>query len=219
MSRISHQHPHAPVGAASYHYVAELEPSEPPEQVNAIPEWETHGLHRAILAAESVLARLIFAALFLFGLALAGLMFAQVLLRYVFQSPFVGIEEIALLFGVWIYFLGMAYVTRQGEHIQGGILTLVIRDARSIQAIRIAVTAISIAAAAVLGWYAIQYSLFEIEKGRMSPFMRWPRWLWSSSLVAGFGGMILYLVLQFANQVIALRNPALLAARQGDPLQ
>ncbi|WP_339109371.1 TRAP transporter small permease [Thioclava sp. GXIMD4216] len=214
MTRSSKQHPREPVGADSYIYVAEIDPTEIPDQLTAIPEWQPTGFYKAVLSAEKVLAGIIFTALFVFGLALAGLMFAQVLLRYVFHSPFVGIEEIALLFGVWTYFLGMAYVTRNGEHIHGGILTLVVKNPRAIQLVRIVMTVLSLIAAAVFAYYAIRYAMFEIDKNRMSSYMRWPRWLWSSSLIFGFGGMVLYLALQFVNQICVFRNPVLLAASQ-----
>ncbi|WP_339113161.1 TRAP transporter small permease [Thioclava sp. GXIMD2076] len=215
MTRSSKQHPHEPVGADSYIYVAEVDATDIPDQLTAIPEWQPTGFYGALMRAETLLAGLIFTLLFVFGLALAGLMFAQVLLRYVFHSPFVGIEEIALLFGVWIYFLGMAYVTRNGEHIHGGILTLVVKTPRTIQAVRMLMTVLSLIAASVFAYYAIRYAMFEIDKNRMSSYMRWPRWLWSSSLIAGFGGMVLYLVLQFINQFCVFRNPAL-AAKGGD---
>ncbi|MDN3684974.1 hypothetical protein QW180_20945 [Vibrio sinaloensis] len=38
------------------------------------------------------------------AISLSLLMFFQVILRYVFDSPFTGIEEVALLLGVWVYF-------------------------------------------------------------------------------------------------------------------
>lgn len=133
-------------------------------------------------------------------------MFGQVLLRYVFNSAFVGIEEMALLFGAWVYFPGMAYVTRQGEHIHGGILTLVVKSARAIQSARLTMTILSIIACIIFGYFAIRYVFFEIEKGRLSSYLRWPKGLWSFSLVVGFSGTILALVMQAFNQFVGIRE-------------
>lgn len=208
MVRESRQYPRPPVQADSYFYTAENERPEPPDYITAIPDRNVDGLHGKVLAFERVFAKIIYWGLVFFGLALAVLMFVQVLLRYVFLSPFVGIEEIALLFGVWSYFLGMAYVTRNGEHIHGGILTLIVKDQRMVRIIRLVLTCLSIVAAAVFAFYAIRYAIFEIEKGRASSYMRWPKWWWSSSLIIGFGGMVFYLILQIVNQVIDLKSSA-----------
>ena len=66
---------------------------------------------RRLVAVEAVFERLLFVFIIAFGVCLAVLMFAQVVLRYVFASPFVGIEELSLLFGAWFYFLGLGNVS------------------------------------------------------------------------------------------------------------
>ncbi len=205
MSRELPQHPRPPVSAESYIYTAETETPVPPEYVTAIPDPRPD---TAFWKAEAAAAAVLRGLIIFFGLALATLMFAQVLLRYVFNSPFVGIEEIALLFGVWSYFLGIVHVTRNGEHIHGGILALVVKNPQTIRKVRLAMSLIAIASVAVFAWYAISYALFEIEKGRLSSYMRWPRWLWSSSLIAAFAGMVFYLVLQVLAQAADLKRAA-----------
>lgn len=208
MAREIKQHPRPPVQSDSFIYTAENENPEPPDYITAIPEGDVGGFYGKVLAFERVFAKFIYCGLVFFGIALASLMFVQVLLRYVFLSPFVGIEEIALFFGVWSYFLGMAYVTRNGEHIHGGVLTLVVKDPRKVRLVRLVLTCISVIAASVFAFYAIRYAIFEIEKGRVSSYMRWPKWWWSSSLIAGFGGMVFYFILQIVNQVIDLKSSA-----------
>lgn len=205
--RRSKQHPRKPTEAAeSYIYEAEIETLDPPEHVTAIPDEPKTGLYGAVLKYESYLERLLFGAIVLSGLGLTALMFTQVLLRYVFNSPFVGIEELALLLGAWSYFLGLAYVTRNGEHIHGGIVTLLTKNPKVIQGIRLFMSLASIIACAVFGYYASKYAWFEIDKGRMSSYMRWPKGLWSASMIAGFAGTIFYLILQSINQFIELRK-------------
>lgn len=207
--RQSRQHPRTPTTAGeSFIYDAELDALESPDHVTAIPEEPKSGFYGLVLRLEAHLERLLFVAIVLAGLGLAALMFTQVLLRYVFHSPFVGIEELALLLGAWSYFLGLAYVTRNGEHIHGGIITLLTKDPRTVQGVRLFMSLASIAACAVFGYYASKYAWFEIDKGRMSSYMRWPKGLWSASMIVGFSGTILYLTLQALNQFIELRKGA-----------
>ena len=130
------------------------------------------------------------------GLGLALLMFTQVIMRYVLESPFAGIEEAAILMAVWIYFLGMGYATKERAHIHGGIVSLVVTDPFKIELIRFIVSIICTIAACVFGYYATKYGLFIIEKGRMSLYLQWPKGLWSASMIFGFAMMVFYFMLQ-----------------------
>ena len=206
MERQSKQRPRPPVGADSFIYDAELAAPEPPPHLTAIPEGELGPGMRRLVAVESIFERLLYFFIIVFGLCLAVLMFTQVVLRYVFASPFVGIEELSLLFGAWFYFLGIAYVTRNGEHIHGGILTMVVKKRNTVRCVRLVTTVLSIAACTVFGYYAIKYALFEINTGRLSSYMRWPKGWWSASLIFGFVGTVAYMVLQALNQFLDLRT-------------
>ena len=204
MDRNSEQHPRPPVGADSFIYDPELATPEPPPHLTAIPEGALAEKMRPLIAVEAVFERIFYVFIIGFGLCLAALMFAQVVLRYVFASPFVGIEELSLLFGAWFYFLGIAYVTRNGEHIHGGILTMVVANRNAIRAVRLAMTLLGIAACVLFGYFAIKYALFEIQTGRLSSYMRWPKGWWSASLIFGFVGTAVYMVLQATNQAVDL---------------
>ncbi|MEH6650820.1 MAG: TRAP transporter small permease subunit [Motiliproteus sp.] len=139
------------------------------------------------------------------GLALAFLMFAQVIMRYILESSFTGIEEVAVLLGVWIYFLGMGYATRVHEHIHGGVISLIVSDPLKLGVIRFAGSIISMIAACIFGYFACKYALFVIDKGRLSINLQWPRGLWSGSMIVGFSMMAGYFFLDAANQFIAIR--------------
>ena len=206
MERQSEQRPRPPVGADSFIYDAELAAPEPPPHLTAIPEGELGPGMRRLVAVEAVFERILYVFIIAFGLCLAVLMFTQVVLRYVFASPFVGIEELSLLFGAWFYFLGIAYVTRNGEHIHGGILTMVVKKRNTVRTVRLVMTVLSIAACTVFGYYAIKYALFEIGTGRLSSYMRWPKGWWSASLIFGFVGTVAYMVLQALNQFLDLKT-------------
>lgn len=205
MERQVEQRPRSPVGADSFIYDPELTAPEPPPHLTAIPQGELGPGMRRLVSVEAIFERIFYVFIILFGLCLAVLMFTQVVLRYVFASPFVGIEELSLLFGAWFYFLGVAYVTRNGEHIHGGVLTMVVKNRNTVRAVRLAMTVLSIVACVVFGYYAIRYALFEISTGRLSSYMRWPKGWWSASLIFGFIGTVAYMGLQALNQFLDLR--------------
>ncbi|MDX2370059.1 MAG: TRAP transporter small permease [Colwellia sp.] len=145
---------------------------------------------------ESLFDFLLKAIMIFSGLGLAILMFAQVIMRYVLESPFAGIEEAAILMAVWVYFLGMGYATKERAHIHGGIVSLVVSDPFKIEMLRFIVSIICTIAACIFGYYATKYGLFVIEKGRMSLYLQWPKGLWSGSMIFGFAMMIFYFLLQ-----------------------
>ena len=130
------------------------------------------------------------------GLGLAVLMFTQVIMRYVLESPFAGIEEAAILLAVWVSFLGMGYATKQRSHIHGGIVGLIVHDPFKISLLRLFVSIICLITACVFGYFATKYGLFVIEKQRMSLYLQWPKGLWTASMVFGFLLMASYFLLQ-----------------------
>lgn len=192
--------------ADSFIFDAELSQSEPPPHLTAIPEGALAERIRWLVSIEAVFERFLYFFIIVFGLLLGVLMFAQVVLRYVFASPFVGIEELSLLFGAWFYFLGIAHVTRNGEHIHGGILTLVVKSQNAVRWVRLVMTVLGILACVVFGYFAIRYALFEIQTGRLSSYMRWPKGWWSASMIVGFTATAIYMVLQAVNQFFDLRS-------------
>lgn len=127
--------------------------------------------------------------MFAAGFGLAGLMFAQVIMRYFLNSPFAGIEELAILLGVWVYFLGMGYATLTREHIQGGIVSLLVKDPWKLKFIELVALCVSLLAALIFGYFACKYAFFVIEKGRSSIYLRWPKGLWTASMIIGFSMM------------------------------
>lgn len=192
MNQPIQQKPADPVGADSFSYEAELSSTHPPAHPDLIPTAPDSKLARA----EAMLNKALRAMIIFSGLMLAVLMFVQVVLRYGIESSFAGTEEAAILLGVWVYFLGMGYATRMREHIHGGIVSLVVKDAYKIRMIRLFGSIVCVIAACAFGFYAIKYALFIIDKGRMSLYLQWPKGLWSASMIAGFLMMGGYFLLQ-----------------------
>ena len=82
---------------------------------------------------------------------------------------------------------------------------MVVRNPNGVQAVRLVVTVLGIGACAVFGYFAIKYALFEIQTGRLSSYLRWPKGLWSASLIFGFVGTTIYMILQAVHQFLDLQ--------------
>lgn len=160
-----------------------------------------HGpVMRAMLAVDRALTPILKGILVAVGLVLSALMFTQIILRYVIQLPFLGIEETSVLLGFWLYFLGTAYITRQQTHITGGIADLVIKNPRVKLAIHFAGTIFCILTTMAFTYHGFNYFLFVLKTNRKSTYLAWPTWIWVSALLVGLVLTIFFFVLQAVRQ-------------------
>lgn len=183
-----------------YDYDPDLSSHPMPPHLHAVPDTANNRLDGYLLRFERLLNVTFRSLMILAGLGLALLMFTQVVLRYLLDSPFSGIEEASILLAVWIYFLGMGYATREREHIHGGIVSLVVKDPYKVKLIRFIGSITCMLAAILFGYFACKYALKEIDKGRVSINLRWPRGIWSASMIVGFAMMVGYFLLETINE-------------------
>jgi TRAP-type C4-dicarboxylate transport system permease small subunit len=136
-------------------------------------------LQRWLVRALNVLVALAVA-------GLAAIMALQVFLRYVVESAFLGIEEISALFGLWLYFMGLALVTARDLHVRGGL----IQDLLSPGARRVLDRLLLLIAAGICAYFfvlSLGYLEFIYDGNRRSTFLRWPSFIWAASLTLGLG--------------------------------
>lgn len=179
------------------------------EPIRAVPEAgplvsRVHGGLAPLFAAERGLAWLMRAVMFVAMLALGLLMAAQVFMRYVISAPFLGIEELAPLLALWVYFLGMAYCSRERDHIEGGMMTLVVRNPRILLAIRLFGSILVVVAVLFFLSFAWDFAAFNYSVGRRSAYMRLPKTIWDMSMITGLVLMAFYGALQILAEGRAL---------------
>ena len=118
--------------------------------------------------------------------ALAGLMVVQIILRYVFVAPFLGFEEVTVLLGLWIYFLGLVHVTRTREHISSGVIQQFLHSLPARKALEIFKLALCAGSCGIFLYFSVMYWLKTAESGRSSTYLSWPTTVWITSMVFGF---------------------------------
>ena len=141
-------------------------------------------------------------AMIFFAMALAVLMVGTVIMRYGTEipflaiKPFLGIEEAAVLLGLWLYFLSAAYVTGARAHICGGALHLVVKTQKVRRRISFLSTVLCLVIAGITLYYAWDQAWFTFNRGRKSTYLQWPKAIWDASMVFGFLMMVIFLALQ-----------------------
>jgi len=176
-----------------------------PEGIKPVPAPEQKNVN-PLYRIERQFIKVIRLVLVISSLSLGLLMAGQVVMRYGIESPFLGIEELAPMLALWVYFLGMVNATRERDHITGGIVTLIFSNQRVIDAVRIFGTLVCLVATIIFGYYAWEFAIFNFELGRKSLYMRWPKWLWDFSMLTGFVLVGFYYVLQLVVEVKHFKN-------------
>jgi len=123
----------------------------------------------------------------------------EVILRYVFRHPLLGMEEIALMLMLWLWAFGMAYSSERDFHISGGLPT----KRQSIQEIRnLAYPFICLVVSLGFLYLACVYGQWTVKQGVESLGLRIP-WIYS---VAGLClGLLLNSVYLSRQAVIRVR--------------
>ena len=169
-------------------------------------------------SALNTLVRLERALIIFFCLALAGLMVFQIVMRYVFVTPFLGIEEVTVLLGLWIYFLGLVHVTRTHQHIGSGVVRLFVQNAAVLKGIELFKLALCAASSAIFLYFTVLYWLKTDESGRASTYLSWPTTVWITSMLFGFAVATLLFVVHLWRAFGHANEPIDEADATGDPV-
>ncbi len=130
----------------------------------------------------------------LFLVATTLLVFVQVLLRYVFNAPLMGIEEFLLLPVAWLYMLGAAYASHVRGHIDCGIIMLYVKRPLTYKLLKLFRSGLVLAVCLwLLGW-SWWYLRYTIRVDKESP-LGYIRMVYVDSSV--FYGVLLMTVYSF----------------------
>ena len=129
------------------------------------------------------------------SLVLIGVMFLEVLLRYVFKAPLYGTEEIAINVVLWLWFLGMAYATYKGFYI-GSNFPIRKRSAQNIFAVVKPIFCLIIVL--IFCYFSYEYCLWTVVKDIRAVSLRFPL---IYGVVAVFIGLVLTAV-YFIREII-----------------
>ena len=130
------------------------------------------------------------------SVAIVLLVVVQVSLRYFFRMPIFGVEELACLFGFWLYFTGASNGTRERSHIKADLLDVLIKNKRALYIGKSVVTFITICFAAAFLQWAIHYFQWSIKSWERSPALGIPMVYAQASLFVNAFLMLFYFFLE-----------------------
>lgn len=145
---------------------------------------------RAIMVATSVV--------------IVVLVMIQVILRYVFKHPIMGVEEMATLLGFWMYFIGAASGSRERSHIRADLLNVLVKDSRRLVFIKSIVSLFTLTMVALMTNWTWNYVTWSIKTYELSPSLGIPMIYSQAALFVAALLMLLYTLVEFMDYFLQL---------------
>lgn len=127
----------------------------------------------------------------------AGIVFAGVIMRYIFKMNFFGQEEILCVVAMWLYWVGGIYGSYENSHIKGDMLSSFFKTAKSKKIIELIIQAINAVVIAVFCVWGVEYMSFNLKFGAVSTGLKIPMSFSQMPLLVGFIMMEVYTVFNF----------------------
>lgn len=126
---------------------------------------------------------------------------AQVLLRYVFKAPLMGIEELLFFPAIWLYMLGGANASQERNHIECGILTLYIKKPKSMMIFNVVKNTVSVFVGVWLLYWAYWLFSYSLNLWKTSDLLYIPMFFMEAAPFVGLVLMVFYAVLQLFDSI------------------
>ena len=128
----------------------------------------------------------------------AVMQFYQVLMRYVFELPVMGLDELVVYPTLWLYLLGSVNAAREDTQIKANVLDVFLKSDKSRLVVRVIADLMSVIVSCWLTYWAWDYFLYAKKVWKESPTLYIPTF-WAEcslfiglALMTGYSGWYLY---------------------------
>ena len=122
----------------------------------------------------------------------AAMEFYQVLMRYVFELPVMGLDELLVYPTLWLYLLGSVNAAREDTHIKANVLDVFLKTDKAKQIVRVIADFFSVIISAWLTYWAWDYFVYAKRVWKESPTLYIPTFWAECSLFVGMSLMTIY---------------------------
>jgi TRAP-type C4-dicarboxylate transport system permease small subunit len=106
--------------------------------------------------------------------SVALLEFYQVIMRYIFELPVMGLDEILVYPTLWLYFLGSVNASREDTQIKANVLEIFLKTDRAKLVVRIIADVMALIVSFWLTWWAWDYLKYALRVKKESPTLYIP---------------------------------------------
>jgi len=133
------------------------------------------------------------------SITILALVLIQVLLRYVFVKPLMGVEELATMVGFWLYFMGASWGTADRSHIKADLMQAAIKDPKKLIWVKVAIAAACVILSAMMIYWGWGYTVWGYTKRQLSPTLMIPMIYSQISIFVGAILMFFYFCVELAD--------------------
>ena len=146
-----------------------------------------------------ILARLQELILILVSLFLALGITYMAALRYIFKADLFGMEELVLIAGMYLYFVGSSYGSYEQSHIKASVLNVFIDNERMLNKIELVQQVLTTGIVLMMAYYCIGFMQFSIEAGARTAVLKIPFYVGHASLAVGLSLMAYFHIFHLIN--------------------
>lgn len=122
----------------------------------------------------------------------AAMQFYQVLMRYIFEIPVMGLDELVVYPTLWLYLLGGVNAAREDTQIKANVLDVFLKSDKSRLVVRVVADIMSVVVSCWLTYWAWDYFLYAKRIWKESPTLYIPTFWAECSLFVGLALMTAY---------------------------
>lgn len=130
-------------------------------------------------------------------LAISLLVFGQVVLRYVFRSPLMGIEELCYFPTTWLYLFAAAKASSEQNQLIARVLEIFFHKKKSVCLLRAIAAILATGVLCWLTWWGYDLLKYSLRVEKLSDTLFIPTIYMDASVFVCFGLMLLYTVVEF----------------------
>ncbi|WP_254696453.1 TRAP transporter small permease [Cobetia marina] len=134
----------------------------------------------------------------------AAFQFVQVISRYVFETPLMGLEELAIIPTIWLYILGSVNASREDNQIRANVLDIFLKTSRARAVLQAVSDGISIVVTLWLSSWAWNFFSYSWRVGKETPTLYLPTFIYESALFIGLSLMVVFMSWHFLRNLTSL---------------
>ncbi len=140
--------------------------------------------------------------------SVALMQFVQVVTRYIFEVPIMGLEESMVIPTIWLYMLGAVNASREDSQIRANVLEIFIKSERGHTILALVGEIISFIISSWLTYWAWDYVKYAWRVWKESPTLYIPTFYHECSVFIGLLLITLFIAIHIIKLVNQLRTPS-----------
>ena len=157
---------------------------------------------RFFIGLDQKVGWLLNAVALLSSLMLVGLMLFLVVARYVFGWSIIGLLELIMLFGMWLYMVGGLIASRKREHLVVDFLQTSIRDRQIRRLHQCFISLVTLVITSFFVFLAFRMLSWGLRRPQHTPGLSIPLWIPQSAIMFASIGCSLYALRDFIQCLI-----------------